>query len=155
MTTDSSEIIHKDERFRAYKGKLDFVFTSPPYFSAERYSSDENQSIQKFSEYSDWRDGFLRQTLKTAYDYLKSDRYLVFKIADVSLGGKYFPLEQDTISICKSLGFTYREKLKMVLAIIPGQNRTNSSTRFLSTKNFCRVNGTLRKYEPVLVFYKQ
>lgn len=149
-----SEVIHNDKRFQKYKGKIDLVFTSPPYFAAEGYSEDENQSFKKFPNYSLWRDGFLKQTLSTAYTYLKSDRWLLFNIADVAFDGKYFPLEQDTVSICESLGLEYRGKLKMVLSITPGGNRLNKRTRLMSTKNFCQINGNLRKYEPVLMFWK-
>jgi hypothetical protein len=149
-----SEVIHKEKGFEKYKGQIDFVFTSPPYFAAEGYSEDENQSFKKFPTYSEWRDGFLRQTLKNAYDYLKPNRWLVFNIADVAFDGKYFPLEQDTISVCKSLGMEYRGKMKMVLALTPGGNRVNKRTQLMATKNFCRINGTLRKYEPVLMFWK-
>jgi hypothetical protein len=149
-----SEVVHKDKRFQKYKGKVDLVFTSPPYFAAEGYSEDENQSFKKFPNYSLWRDGFLRQTLSTAFNYLKPKRWLIFNIADVSFDGKYYPLEQDTVSICESLGLEYRGKLKMVLAITPGANRLNKHTALPSTKNFCQINGNLRKYEPVLTFWK-
>ena len=150
-----SEEIHKDHRFQTYKGKLDFVFTSPPYFASEGYSEDKNQSFKKFPTYSKWRDGFLRQTLTTAFSYLKSNRWLVFNISDVAFDGKYFPLEQDTVDICKSIGMEYRGKLKMVLSLTPGGNRISKRTRLMTTKNFCQIAGGMRKYEPVLMFYKK
>ena len=41
---------------------IDCAFTSPPYFSTERYNEggekEENQSWFKFDEYSKWRDDF-------------------------------------------------------------------------------------------------
>jgi hypothetical protein len=52
----SEEIRHED-RFKKYRGKLDLVFTSPPYFGAEGYSDDASQSHIKFPEYDEWRDG--------------------------------------------------------------------------------------------------
>jgi hypothetical protein len=42
--------------------KVDVAFTSPPYFSTEKYNAggdkEENQSWAKFNEYSKWRDDF-------------------------------------------------------------------------------------------------
>ena len=61
-----SEEATQSEEFRALKGKVDLVFTSPPYFSAERYGDDEAQSSIKFDSYHNWRSGFLAPTLKTA-----------------------------------------------------------------------------------------
>ena len=71
-----SEVIGKNKKFQKYKGKLDLVFTSPPYFSKEQYSEDKTQSCIKFQKYDLWRDGFLYETLKTAVEYLKPDLYL-------------------------------------------------------------------------------
>ena len=141
LFTEGSEVIHKNKRFRNYKSLLDFVFTSPPYFAAEGYSEDKNQSFKKFPNYNDWRDKFLHQTLKTAVEYLKPKRYLAFDIADVAFGGEYFPLEEDTRDILKSLGMEYRGKFKMVLAMIPGSNIQDAQSRLPSTKNFTQVDG--------------
>jgi 1-aminocyclopropane-1-carboxylate deaminase/D-cysteine desulfhydrase-like pyridoxal-dependent ACC family enzyme len=148
-----SEVIHKNKDFKKHKGKVDFAFTSPPYFAAEGYSQDATQSYLKFPTYPEWRDGFLKQTLQTAYDYLRNDRWLVINIADVAFDGKFHPLEQDTINLCKEIGFEYRGKLKMVLPTAPGRSM-NKRTRLPTSKNFCRVNDTLRKYEPVFMFWK-
>lgn len=154
LYTLGSEVIHEDKNFQGYKGLIDFVFTSPPYFAAEGYSEDKNQSFKKFPVYSDWRDGFLRQTLKTAVDYLKPKRYLAFNIADVAFSGNHYPLEQDTIDILQSLGMEYKGKFKMVLAIAPGSNKMDTQSRLPTTKNFTQVNGIWRKYEPIFYFWK-
>ena len=60
--SDGSELISNNPAFQKYKGKLDVVFTSPPYFNREQYSQDENQSFKAYSEYQDWRDNFLKPT---------------------------------------------------------------------------------------------
>lgn len=169
-----SEEIHKNKDFKKHKGKVDLIFTSPPYFSKEAYSENEEQSYKKFSEYESWREGFLKRTLQTCYEWLRDERYLLFNIADIEISGKNLPLEQDTIDICKSLGFEYRGFLKMALAQAPGANRTTSDEDVVEEeyqtvfgkqskkrtvlkgkmKNFCIVNGLLLKYEPIFIFYK-
>jgi hypothetical protein len=73
-----SEVIHNDKKFRKYRGKLDLIFTSPPYFAKEAYSEDEEQSYKKFSQYDSWREGFLKKTLETCVDWLNNDRRVFF-----------------------------------------------------------------------------
>jgi hypothetical protein len=149
-----SEVIHKEPDFQKYKGQFDFVFTSPPYFAAEAYSQDENQSFKKFPEYDSWVAGFLRQTLITAVEYLKPQRFLAFNIADIHFGDTYYPLEHDTREILKSLGMEQKPSLKLVLATGPGGGQVDKFSGTPTTKNFCQVGGDFRKYEPVMVYWK-
>lgn len=148
-----SELFHTTDVFQQHRGQGDLVFTSPPYFNREAYSEDETQSYKKFSSYDLWRDGFLRPTLQNAYDFLNHDRYLLWNIADLKIGKKYLPLEQDSIDIAQSLGFDYVTTVGMTLAGMPGANRVDE-TGNATAKNFCKVNGRVMKTEPVLVFRK-
>lgn len=147
-----SEVIGKDKKFKKYKGKLDLVFTSPPYFNREGYSEDETQSLKKFPLYENWKEGFLRPTLTTAYSYLRPDRYLLWNIADVKIGDQYIPLEQDSKDILKELGAEFVGVEKMCLAAMPGANRISDGVP--TCKNYCKVNGKFHKYEPVFIFRK-
>lgn len=148
-----SEDVANNQEFKKYKGKVDFVFTSPPYFSAEIYSNEPTQSSIKFKDYDSWRDNFLRPTLKTAAEWLKKDRLLALNIADINVGSTQYPLEHDTVEILKQLGLQFKCKLKMVLAKSPSM-RIKRETGQPSMKNFCIVNGKWRKYEPIFVFHK-
>lgn len=150
-----SEVIGDNERFSQYKGLVDLVFTSPPYFNREAYSADPTQSYKKFPEYESWRDGFLRPTLTTAVEYLKNDRYLLWNISDVlfTAKGKFLPLEQDSRTILEELGMVYKFTIKMALEGMPGQNRMDENGN-LKCKNSCKVDGKIMKYEPIFVFYK-
>ena len=148
LFTTGSEIIGEEERFQKYKGKLDFVFTSPPYFDRERYSDDDSQSFKKFNNYDSWRDGFLRPTLTTAFEYLRNDRYICWNIADIKMGkDKFFPLEQDSIDILTELGMEYKGKIKMTMSPMTGVDLSG-------VKNSMRIGGTAYKYEPIFIFYK-
>ena len=143
-----SEHVGNHPDFQQYKGKLDMVFTSPPYFDREQYSDDEEQSFKSYPMYSDWRDNFLRPTLTNAYESLRSDRYLLWNIADIKIGKSVFhPLEQDSIDIIKSLGGEYKGKLKMLMASMIGVDQSN-------VKNTVSVDGTVCKYEPIFIFRK-
>ena len=148
--TDGSELIGNNPEFQKYKGKLDMVFTSPPYFNREQYSQDENQSFKAYSEYDDWRDNFLEPTLTTAYNYLKEDRYILWNIADIKIGSStYFPLEQDSIDILTKLGCEYKGKLKMLMTRMVGLDPSKTGI-----KNAVQHNGKAYKFEPIFVFYK-
>jgi len=146
---EGSEHINNHPDFKQYEGKLDLVFTSPPYFDREQYSKDETQSFKAYPEYEDWRDNFLRPTLTTAFKYLKNDRYILWNIADIKIGtNKYYPLEQDSIDILTGFGMKYEGKLKMLMTSMVGVNQKN-------VKNSVKVGGKYLKYEPIFVFYKQ
>lgn len=147
-----SEDMQYDGTFRIYKGNVDLVFTSPPYFMKEAYSDDPTQSYNKFSNYGIWKQGFLYETLKTAYEWLTPGGHLCWNISDVKFGSEILPLIEDSIEICIKLGFDYVETLKMCLAAMPGGNRIdNGVPKF---KHYVQVDGRYHKYEPCLVFKK-
>jgi len=147
-----SEVVHEEPEFQAYKGKVDLVFTSPPYFNAEIYSPDQSQSSAKFPTYELWRKEFLARTLQTAAEWLALDGYLIINIARVTNGDQIYPLQEDTELICEALGLRYVETKKMVLAHSPGAGR--KADGMPTAWNFVKVNGTYRKCEPCLVFLK-
>ena len=143
-----SEHVGDHPDYQQYKGKLDMVFTSPPYFDREQYSDDDEQSFKAYPMYSDWRDNFLKPTLTNAYESLRSDRYILWNIADIKIGKDTFhPLEQDSIDIIESLGGEYQGKLKMLMASMVGVDQSN-------VKNKVDVNGVTVKYEPIFIFHK-
>jgi hypothetical protein len=145
---DGSEFIGNNPDFQTYKGKLDLVFTSPPYFDREQYSEDEEQSFKLYPKYDSWRDGFLNPTLTNAYESLREDRYLLWNVADIKIGkDKYHPLEQDSIDVIESLGGVYQGKLKMLMTSMVGVDQSK-------VKNSVKVGGTYLKYEPIFVFFK-
>lgn len=148
---EGSEVISNHPDFQQYKGKVDVAFTSPPYFNREQYSDDETQSFKAYSEYEDWRDNFLRPTLQTCYDWLNSDRYLIWNIASIKIGKDvYYDLEQDSIDIAKSIGFEYTGKLKMAMTRMLGLDPEN-----LANSWYDPVDKKYLKYEPIFVFHKR
>jgi hypothetical protein len=149
-----SEVIQYNEQFQKHKGKISVVFTSPPYFGKEAYSEDEEQSYKKFPQYELWKNGFLYETLKTAYEYLRPNGYLLWNIADAKFGNNMLPLEQDSIDICHKLGFKHIDTYKMSLAQMPGGNRIDTVTGLPKAKNTYKTNGLWLKYEPILIFKK-
>ena len=146
---EGSEHIGNHKDFQQYKGKLDLIFTSPPYFDREQYSDDAEQSFKSYPQYDDWRDNFLKPTLENCYHSLRDDRYILWNIADIKIGkDKYYPLEQDSIDILTNLGMEYKGKLKMLMTSMVGVNQEN-------VKNSVIIEKKALKYEPIFVFYKR
>lgn len=161
---EGSEDIGDHPDFQQYKGKLDMVFSSPPYFNREAYSEDDKQSYKKFgSSYESWREGFLRPTLTTAYNALKNERYILWNIADVLVGknedgsNKYLPLVQDSIDILTGLGAEFKGITHMALMGMPGQNRVkkdDEGNQVPTSRSYAKVDGEYVKTEPIIVCWK-
>ena len=73
----------EDFDFTPYNEHFDMVFTSPPYFSVERYSYDDTQSWVRYKDINDWNKDFLQTTLGKIWGSIKSGGYLLVNIADV------------------------------------------------------------------------
>ena len=73
----------EDVDFKVYENMFDTVFTSPPYFSVERYSYEDTQSWVRYKEIDDWNKNFLQKTIENLWVSIKSGGYLLVNIADV------------------------------------------------------------------------
>ena len=151
---EGSEEIHQNEDFLEYKGQVDLIFTSPPYFNREAYCEDPRQSYKKFgSSYSSWKTGYLEPTLKTCFEWMKPGAYLLWNIADLQMGKTFLPLEKDSCDILEDLGFEQVTTLKMTLESMPGGNRVDENGVPTHTR-VCQARGRHWKYEPIFVYRK-
>ncbi len=89
-----------------YENKVDFIFTSPPYFNLEIYSDEPEQCMNKYKDYDDWLNNYARKTMENCYKYLKNYCYCAINIKNLTSKGKQ-PLYDDWIKISKEVGFTY------------------------------------------------
>ena len=79
----------EDFDFTQYVDYFDMVFTSPPYFSVERYSYDDTQSWVRYKDIDDWNKDFLQTTLGNLWGSIKSGGYLLVNISDVYANSKW------------------------------------------------------------------
>ena len=77
------ELPAEDVDYKEYEDIFDTVFTSPPYFSVERYSYEDTQSWIRYKEIDDWNKNFLQKTIENLWVSIKSGGYLLVNIADV------------------------------------------------------------------------
>lgn len=66
--------------------KVDFVFTSPPYFDLERYSEEDTQSWVRYPTADGWLEGFLFPTLKKCWGALEEGGRICVNISDTRDG---------------------------------------------------------------------
>lgn len=66
-----------------YVGQYDLVFTSPPFFDYEIYSTEQGQSIIGRSKLSEWIEEFLKPYLYKSWQLIRPGGILALYIADV------------------------------------------------------------------------
>ncbi len=59
------------------------IFTSPPYYSKERYSLDATQSYRRYPTYDHWRRGFLALVIRESHRLLERRGTLILNISNV------------------------------------------------------------------------
>ncbi len=126
-------------------GKVDLVFTSPPYFDAENYeAANKRQSANAFKTYEEWREGFYIPFIRGAFELLKVGGYFILNVADTASAPH---LERDARLIARTLGFSDAGFFKLAMPSAPGTKG--------KAKHQVTVNGKPFKYEPVFVFEKK
>ena len=84
---------------------IDCAFTSPPYFSTERYNEggekEENQSWKKFDKYSKWRDDFYLPVSKNTFNSLSPTGHMFINIMDPTIKGKRYYSSDELVDSLK------------------------------------------------------
>jgi hypothetical protein len=106
----------------------DLIFTSPPYFDAERYSTDETQSYLRYPSLEGWYKGFLAPCIVGSFSDLTPNGHLVLNV-NPNMADKVLELALD-------VGFHHVVTWKMAL----------------SQRQYNRKTCGLYRYEPVMVF---
>jgi DNA modification methylase len=82
--------------------KVDFIFTSPPYFNLEQYVDMPKMG------YQDWLNNFVEPMVKNCHKFLKNGGFVAININNF----KNFDLYGDTFNIMKKY-FEYHEELEL------------------------------------------
>ena len=97
---------------------VDLCFSSPPYFNLERYSDEETQSINRYPEYNQWLENFLKKTIKNCFNMLKGGGYFAINISNTP---KY-ELQRDVYEFCVGI-FKYVKTYLMVMPTYFGREK--------------------------------
>jgi len=103
--------------------RVDFVFTSPPYFNTEKYSQEGTQSWKRYPTMNGWLSGFLYPTLTKCWSALKEDGRIAINITDVLDGNHYLEIIKPMTEYMKSLGATYEGVIGYRTKKRPGENQ--------------------------------
>jgi hypothetical protein len=95
----------EDVDYSQYQNHFDTIFTSPPYFDVERYSTEDTQSWVRYKNIDDWNTNFLHKTIDKLIPTLKSGGILAINIADV-----YSAKDKDYFDICNPMNDFIKSK---------------------------------------------
>lgn len=90
------------------------IFSSPPYFSKERYAQNGKQSYLKYPTYEEWKLRFLRPILAESHRLLEANGFLLLNLADV-FG---LPITRDALDMAKPM-FAMERKCSLRLGSLP------------------------------------
>jgi hypothetical protein len=159
--TDFFESPAEDFDFTQWNEYFDVVFTSPPYFSVERYSYDDTQSWVRYKNIDDWNTNFLHKTLDNIIPSVKKGGLIAINIADVyagTSGGKdWLEITNPMCDFLVQRGLTYKGCIGMEMAKRPNsggagtakndhyEDETLQLTEETKDQRFC---------EPIWIFQK-
>ena len=90
----------EDADLTNYENSVDLIFTSPPYFSVERYSYDDTQSWVRHRNIDRWNKEFLHKALNNVLTTLKSGGLLMVNISDVNASSQGTKGGKQWLKIC-------------------------------------------------------
>ncbi len=91
--------------------KFDLVFSSPPFFDLEKYSSYENDSLTKYKSEKKWCDKFLMKSIYKAFTYLEKNGHMILYIHSSPYVDKQL-LKIHKIMKYKGMIYFYESKLR-------------------------------------------
>ncbi len=117
--------IHPDPAEEAvFPEGVDVVLTSPPYWKREVYADEPTQSSAKYGDYSEWLERFWFKILSQSVSVLKPGGWLLVNVDDFSLGGRKYPLINDTLRFALRLGLGVPTRLVYEL---PGKDSSHEA----------------------------
>lgn len=102
---------------------VDLVFTSPPYFAAEKYSLSKLQSFRAHRDYDSWRHGFLEVLLEESARLLTPRGWLVLMIDN----SRSWPILEHTLQMARRW-FRLRQIYHLRQSLPPGSPSGVSNT---------------------------
>lgn len=86
------------ENISKHSFSCDLIITSPPYYDLEVYSDEETQSINGYTTYNEWRDGWLKSVIQQSLDKLAPNGISCWNVGTSMI--------EDVANIHKELGYS-------------------------------------------------
>lgn len=126
--------------------EYDFIFTSPPYYDLEVYSSEEadGSTFGSYAEFMAWYEHIFKQ----AVAQLKENAFVVVKVGEIrdKKTGAYRNFVGDNISCFKGLGLHYYNEAILVTPV--GSLPLRAGRQFEASRKLGKA------HQNILVFYK-
>jgi hypothetical protein len=124
-TKDITMVCTGSEFYNPLDKRFDTIFTSPPYFAIEEYSTDSGQSFKQYNTFDAWCAKFLFPTLDMAWNALDDtnrDRggVLCINISDIMIGIKRHRIcDRMNQYLAKKIGAKYLGAIGLKLSLRP------------------------------------
>lgn len=82
------------------EGEFDIALTSPPYYNTEHYSDEPTNSLNRYSTFDLWVEGFYKPLICKTVKALKPDGKFILNVGD-----RKYPLSECAFDICAGEGF--------------------------------------------------
>jgi len=107
---DTTVIIRRGDATNLDLGSeaIDFICTSPPYFKAIDYKTQEVRDIGRNQPYNEYLSQ-MRQALSEMYRVLKPDKYCCVIVSQMKENGRCFWIAADLYRLGEEVGFTFVE----------------------------------------------
>ena len=130
----------------AEDSKFDMLFTCPPYYNLEKYSTDKRDLSNQLT-YEDFI-GLYELILNRTYPLLKENSFAVIVVSEIRnpKTGAYYGFVADTIRIMVEAGYSYYNELILENNI--------GSLPIRAPKYFEQSRKIGRHHQNILVFYK-
>lgn len=95
--------------------QADLVFTSPPYFSKERYSDATSQSWVSYPTWVGWLKGFLEIFVQKSWAHLKPEGYFLVNTKNIRIGRTFYPIADQLAEVAALTGFLKEDEIPLQL----------------------------------------
>lgn len=102
----------------------DCIFTSPPYFDIEKYSTSPNQSYKKFDSYDKWRLGFLLTLVRESSRIVRPEGKVIINVKNYDKK----PIADDVCVFAENCGLKLHKTYQMRLSNSEFNRRENESS---------------------------
>lgn len=136
---DSNKIDNLLPRGKEY----DLMFTSPPYYDLEIYSTEDMSALGTYEEFIEQ----YARVLKQCYNRLRQDSFAVIKVGEIrdKKTGIYRNFVGDTVRVMIDAGYAYYNELVLVQPV---------GTAAIRARSGMVARKMTKTHQNVLVFYK-